>query len=126
MLAVEEAARLHRRRIVLVEATRVDAVVLRVRTRLVEGVDAAMAAEGVLRHSGAEDVGRHLVGAAQDIQPLARDGQMQNALLCADRAVAFADNGLFEIDLDAEPHPPAMTPALIAFEHRLLRAIWGA
>src|SRR5438270_7137875 len=87
MLAVEEAARLHCRRIVFVKAARVDAVVLGVRARLVEGVDAAMPAKGVLRHTRAKGVGRHLVSTAQDFEPLAQDRQTQYAILCADRAV---------------------------------------
>src|SRR5206468_5804023 len=121
MLSIEEAARLHCRRIVLVKAARVDAVVLGVRARLVEGVDAAMPAKGVFRYARAKGVGRHLVSAAQDFEALVRDGQMQDALLCADRAVAFPDHGVRQIDLDAEPHPPAMTASFICLEHRPLR-----
>src|SRR5207248_9726285 len=119
MLAVEQAARPHRRRVVVVEAARVDAVILGVRARPIKGVYAAMPAEGVLRDAGAEGIGRQRVGAAQDVEPLAQNRQMQNALLCANRAVALTDHGLLQIDTDAKPHPAAVATALVSSEHRL-------
>ena len=92
VLALEQAAGLHRRGVVIVEAAGVDAVILRIGARLVEGVDAAMPAEGVLCRAGAEGVGRQVVGAAQHLQALAWHRQVQDALLGADRAVALADH----------------------------------
>src|SRR5437899_3214344 len=70
VLALEQAARLHRLRIVIVEAAGVDAVILGVGARVVEGVDAAMAAEGVAGGAGVEGVGGQRVGAAEDLHPL--------------------------------------------------------
>src|ERR1043165_7941866 len=115
--AVEQPARLHGLGVVIVETARVDAVILRIGTRLIEGVDAAMPAECVLRGAGVELIGRQRVGAAQDVHALARHGQVQNALFRADRAVAFADRGFVEIDLDPEADAAAMAAALIAL-HR--------
>src|SRR5262245_41540223 len=63
--AVEEAHRLHRRRIEIIEAAGIDAVLVRVGARHVEGVDAASRAEGMLRGAGVEPIGRHLSFAAQ-------------------------------------------------------------
>ena len=76
MLAVEKAARLHLGRVVIVEAARIHAVVFRIGARLIEGVDAAMPAEGVFRRAGAEGVGRQIVRAAQDLQPLVQHRQV--------------------------------------------------
>jgi hypothetical protein len=46
---VEQPARLHRRRIIIVENAGVDAVILRIGARLIEGVNATVPAEIVLR-----------------------------------------------------------------------------
>src|SRR5438105_10072011 len=83
VLIVEEAPGLHRRGVVLVEAPGIHTVIFRVVTRLVEGVDTAMTAEGVLGGTGAEYIGGHLVGTAHDFQAIPRDRQMQNALFGA-------------------------------------------
>src|SRR5439155_22109139 len=125
MLAVEGAPRLHCRRVVIVEAARVDAVVLGIRARLIERVNAAMPAEGVLRGTRAEGVGRQIVRAAEDFEPLVQNWQVQDALLGADRAVALADHRLREIGLDPEAHAAAMTAALIGAEHAFLHLACG-
>ena len=76
MLAVEGAPRLHCRRVVIVEAARVDAVVLRIGARLIERMDAAVPAEGVLRGPGAKGVDRQIIRAAQDLQPIVQNRQV--------------------------------------------------
>src|SRR5215212_244602 len=124
MLAVEQAARLHGRRVVIVEAAGVDTVILRIGARLIEGVDAAMAAEGVLRRAGIELIDGQIVGAAQDFETVMQHRQVQDALLGADRAIAFPDRGFREIDLYAKAHLAAMAAAFISLEHGLgLRAV---
>src|SRR4051794_6915039 len=123
MLAVEGAPRLHCRRIVIVEAARVDAVVLRIGARLIEGVNAAMPAEGMLRGTRAEGVGRQIVRAAEDFEPLMEHRQVQYPLLRANRAVALADDSFRQIDLDPEAHATAMTAALVSSEHLLLHPL---
>src|SRR5580704_6972480 len=82
-------------------------------------MDPAMPAKRVIRGAGVECVGREGVGAAEDLQPLARDGQVQDALLGADRAVALADQAFLQVGADAEPHPAAMASAFIGLEHSL-------
>src|SRR4051794_14975842 len=116
--AVEQPARRHPRRGVIVETARVDTVIFRIGARLVEGVDAAVPAKCVFRGPGVELVRGQRVGTAQDIHALARHGQMQNALFRADRAVALADRGFVEIDLDPEADATAMAAALITLHHR--------
>jgi len=75
-----------------------------------------MAAEGVLCRSGIKLIGRQLRLSAEQLEAVERHGKMQNALLRADRAVAFADGA--EISPDAEPNSTSMAATLISFEHR--------
>src|SRR5215468_6481729 len=63
--AVEEALGRQLRRVDVVQAAGVDADAVRIGARNVEGMHAAMRAEGVLRHAGAEGVGRKRGLAAQ-------------------------------------------------------------
>ena len=44
---------------------------------------------------------------------------MEDALLGADRAVALADDGVGQIDLDAKPDPAAMAAAFVTLQHGL-------
>jgi len=78
-------------------------------------------AEHYVHHSratlGFAPTEEEIAGAAENGEPLACDRQMQDRLLGADRAVAFADRGFVEIGLDAKPHPAAMTAALVGFQH---------
>src|SRR5207244_6500379 len=78
-----------------------------------------MPAEGVLRRAGIELVGLQIVGAAQEFEARVEHRQMQDALLGADRAIALADDGVRQIDLDAKPDPAAMAAAFIALQHGL-------
>src|SRR5438477_6197743 len=74
-----------------------------------------MAAEGVLRDAGVESIGRQVVASADDLEVLGRNDQVQDALLRADRAVALARE--IEVARHPEPHPPAMTAALVFPAH---------
>ena len=114
---VEKAARTHLGRIKIVEAAGVDAEILRIGAGNVEGMDAAMAAEGMLRDAGIEAVGGEIVTAAQQLELPGRDANVKDALLGADRAVAFAHGRLLQVDADAEPHPAAMATALVCLQH---------
>src|SRR3954452_10615997 len=110
---VEKAARTHLGRIEIVEAAGVDAEILRIGAGNVEGVDAAMAAEGMLRDAGIESIGGEIVLAAQQFELPGRDANVKDALLGADRAVAFPYGRLPQVDSDAKPHPAAMAAALV-------------
>src|SRR5258707_5029598 len=117
IFALEQAPRPHRLRIVIVEATGVDAVVLGIGARLIKRMDTAIPAECVLRDAGIERVGVQRIGATENFESLIRHRQMEDALLDADRAVAFADDAFLQIDQDAKPHAPAMATTFVALEH---------
>ena len=117
IFALKQAPRAHRLRIVIVEAAGVDTVVLGIGARPIKCMDAAISAECVLRHAGVECVGAQRIGAAQNFQPLKRDREMEDALLGAHRAVAFADDAFLQIDQDAKSHAPAMATAFVGLEH---------
>src|SRR5262249_25664682 len=74
-------------------------------------------AEYMLCSAGVEPIGRQRVCARQQHEIFTRDGQVQNALLCADRTVALAE--FAQIGADAKSHPPTMASAFIGFLHRL-------
>ena len=114
---VKKAARTHLDRIKIVEAAGVDAEILRIGAGNVECMDAAMAAEGMLRDAGIEAIGGEIVTAAQQLELPGRDANVKDALLGADRAVAFAHGRLLQVDADAEPHPAAMATALVCLQH---------
>src|SRR5215467_6698448 len=114
---VKKAARMHLDRIKIVEAAGVDAKILRIGAGNVEGMDAAMAAEGMLRDAGIEAIGGEIVAAAQQFELPGPDANVKDALLGADRAVAFAHGRLLQIDADAKPHPAAMAAALVCLQH---------
>ncbi len=119
---VEEMARPQRRRIDAVEAAGIDADLVRVRPRHIKRVHAAMPAKGVLGRVGVELIGRELLAALQQLELRGRHDQMQDALLGADRAVAFEQIG--QVGAHPKPHPAAMTTAFISLDHlqRLRRA----
>src|SRR6516162_216999 len=75
----------------VVEAANVDAELVRVRSRHIEGVNAAMAAECVLGGQRVELVGGELVLAAQQLKMFRRDDEMQKNFFGADRTVALDD-----------------------------------
>src|SRR2546428_1748218 len=95
-----------------VEAADFDAELVGIRARHVEGVNAAMPAEGVLGGSRVELVGRELVLAAQQLEPFRRHDEMQKAFLGADRAIALGD--VREVRSDAKANAAAMAAP---FEH---------
>ena len=76
-----------------------------------------MPAEGVLGDAGIEAIGGEIVLAAQQFELLGRDADMQDALLGADRAVAFPHGRVFQVDPDPKPHPAAMAAALVSLQH---------
>src|SRR5882757_4931723 len=117
--AVEEPLGRQAGRVDVVQAAGIDADAVRVRTRDVEGVHAAMRTESVLRDTGAEGVGLERGLAAQQLEGGGVGTEVQDALLGADRAAAGRQE--VEIDLGAESHLAAMTPAFPRFQHvRLL------
>src|SRR3954453_7380702 len=73
----------------IVETAGVDVDLAGVRARHVEGMNAAMLAERVLRRLCVEFVGGEVVLAADELEALRRDDQVQNSLLDADRAIAI-------------------------------------
>ena len=70
----------------------------------------------MLRHAGAEGVRGQRILAAQQLEILRRDRQVQDAFFCAYGAVALRQ--LVEIDTRAKPDAAAVTPALTQFQHR--------
>jgi hypothetical protein len=117
--AVEEPGGLQARPVDIVQAAGIDADTMRVGARDVEGMHAAMRAEGVLRDAGAEGVGLERGLAAQQLEGRGVAAEVQDALLGADRAAAVGQE--LEIDLGAKPHPAAMASAFPHFQHvRLL------
>src|SRR6516165_4467815 len=65
----------------VVEAANVDAELVRVRSRHIEGLSAAMATECVLGGQRVELVGGELVLAAQQLKMFRRDDEMQKPFL---------------------------------------------
>src|SRR5262249_37326510 len=131
---VKKAARTHLDRIKIVEAAGVDAKILWIGAGNVEGMDAAMAAEGMLRDAGIEAIGGEIVTAAQQLELPGRGANVKDALLSADRAVAFAHGRLLQVDADAEPHRPQWQPpsyvcsiSLLPCRSTLFRlSFWGS
>jgi NAD(P)-dependent dehydrogenase (short-subunit alcohol dehydrogenase family) len=99
----------------LVKAERVDVPVVRVRPRTVERVNAARAAEHVLRDARVEGVHGQLVLPLQDREALRRDDHVQVAHLGAHRAVAL--DGDVILDVDAEAHRAAVAASFVAGGH---------
>src|SRR6516165_6273184 len=95
----------------VVEAANVDAELVRVRSRHIEGVNAAMAAECVLGGQRVELVGGELVLAAQQLKMFRRDDEMQKTFFGADRTVALDDVRQVGGDgVSATLSPPIITP----------------
>src|SRR2546423_2378591 len=95
-----------------VETAHVDVDLFGVGARHVEGMDAAVATEVMLRHAGVEAVRRELAVAGQQLELLARNDEVQDPLLRTDRAVALAD--ALEARGDAKAHPAAMAAAVVS------------
>jgi len=79
--------------------------------RLVEAFDAAGRAEEVLGGAGAEAVGGERVAAAQQLEILMRDDDVEEAGHRADRAIAIERGNRRPRHFGLEPHCPAMTSA---------------
>src|SRR5487761_708851 len=115
MPPVEEAGGVEIRSVNAVETARIDRDPIRLRTRDVKGVHAAMRAEAVLCHARAKGVYRQGALAPQQFEILDPDRQVKNPFLRADRAAALRQH--IQIDPRPEAHPAAMTAALALFEH---------
>src|ERR1700683_5552268 len=86
---LEETRRLKSRSVDAIETAGVDADLVGLRARHIEGVDAAMRAEGMLRYAGEESVGGERLLAREQLEILLCGDEVQDPLLRADRAVAF-------------------------------------
>src|SRR5581483_9065217 len=115
MAAGEEAGGPEARPVDAVETAGVDGDAIGLRARDVERVHAAMRAERVLRHAGAEGVGGQRGLALQQREIGEVGDQVENPLLGADRAVALRQ--AVEIDARAKAHPAAMAAAFTGFQH---------
>lgn len=71
------------------ETIRVDTDSVRVRSRYIKRFDSAMAAEIVLRYSGVEGIGSHVVLATDQTKILLPDDQMQETAHSANAAIAI-------------------------------------
>jgi hypothetical protein len=111
-IAVRVVEQAHRDRLdrVAVEAVDVDVDAVGVRARHVERLDAADAAEAVLRGAGVERVFAQQPGALQQAEARRWHDQVQEPGHAADRAVAF-DRIDARRRVDLEAHAPAMTAA---------------
>src|SRR5207237_9228710 len=98
-----------------VETTRVDRDPVRLRTRDIKGVHAAMRAEGVLRHPGPEGVDGQCILATQQFEILDHYRQVKDSFLRADRTVALKQQ--IQVDPRPEAHLAAMTAAFMLFKH---------
>src|SRR5947207_10376653 len=115
MPAIEEAGRFQARPVDAIEAARVHRDSVGLRARYVERVHAAMRAEGVLGHAGAECVDREGIFSPEQFEILRRGRQVKDALLGADRAAALRQQ--CQIDLCPEAHPAAMAAAFALLQH---------
>jgi hypothetical protein len=91
----------------------VDHVIGGIRSRTIEGSDAAVAAEVVQRAIGAELIRRKISLPLDEAEPIRRDHVMEIALATADGAVALADAG--ELGSNLELNPSAVAGALLGF-----------
>ena len=105
MLPVEDV-RLNFCQVDIVEAANVDAEFVRVGSRHIEGLNAAMEAECMLCGPRVELISRELVLPAQQLETFGRHDEMQKALFGADRAVALGD--VRQVGGDTKSNPPAM------------------
>src|SRR5262245_43889597 len=79
---------------------------------------AAVLAEHVLRNAGIETVDCQFILAADELELITCNDQMQKALLGADRAIAVRDP--IKISGHAKTHPATMTSALVGPRHLLV------
>src|SRR5689334_13608900 len=107
---------LHARHGALVDAARVDAPAVRMRTRHVEGLGAAGRAEVVLRRAGVEGVQRQRLAALRDAEAVGGDDQVQEGGARAHGAVALVDVQL-RGRVDFEAHAAAVAAAAVG-DHR--------
>src|SRR5215471_7048414 len=115
MPAREEARGLEPRSVDAVETAGIHRDPVRLRTRNIKRVHAAMRAERMLRDTGLECVDGQRILALQQLEILDRHWQMQNALLGAYRAVALRQE--VQIDPCPETHSAAMAAALGLLQH---------
>lgn len=63
----------------LVHAAHIDALAMRVRSRHIKGLDTAVAAKGVLRHTRVKPVGRQHVFTLQETESLQRNNKVHES-----------------------------------------------
>src|SRR6476469_9104705 len=95
-----------------IEAIGVHAPRLRVRTRLVETLHPAAAAEQMLRRTAAEAVGGKRVAAGQQFERSVRHHDVQKTGHPTDRAIAVERRNRRLADFRLEPHRAAMAATL--------------
>jgi hypothetical protein len=78
----------------------------------VKGLDAAVAAEIVLRHLGVECVGAESVLALQNLEPGSRQDQPQKTRLAADGAITLGHENILGC-AQLEAHSAAMASAAV-------------
>jgi hypothetical protein len=103
--------RLQRREVNIIDAACIDVDLVRIRAWHIERMDAAVPAERVLGHASVKRVGRKIIFAAEQLEPLWWHDQMDDALLGADRAIA--DDDRVEIGSDAKAHALTVTAAFV-------------
>jgi hypothetical protein len=101
----------------IIEAPRIHVDLVRIRSRHIKGVNAAMPAECMFCGASVKTVSGQVLGAAQKLKLPGRHDEMQKAFFGADRAVALGHAG--EISGDPKPDTAAVTAALKAAQHRL-------
>jgi hypothetical protein len=104
-----------------IEAMHVDVEAVRVRTRHVEALDAAMTAEAMLRGARIERVFAQRAGAGEQAEAHRRDDQVQEAAHAADRTIAV-ERGDRRRCIDLETHAAAMAPAAMHDQRDLAHA----
>ena len=109
MPAIEEAGGLKARPVDAIKAARVHRDPVGLRARHIKRVHAAMRAERVLGHPGAERIDRQGILSPQQFEILRRGREVKDALLGADGAAALRQQS--QVDPRPEAHPAAMTAA---------------
>ena len=115
--AVEEPRRLERWPVDVVETSRVHGDLVRLRARHVKAMHAAMRAECMLRHAGAEGVDSQRVLAAQQLKIGREDRQVENPLLGTNTAATLRQE--VQIDPGAEPYSAAVAATFAGFKHHV-------
>src|SRR5262249_6678789 len=87
-------------------------------------MNAAMPAKCVFGGIGVELIRRESLLASQQLELLGQHEDVQDALFCADRTIAFRDAR--QIGTDAKVDAPAVATALVTLDHWLTTPIYFA